>query len=360
MRYFYGTVGKAGLWTMVLVGIGAMAAGYGVTSARAETNAAPPSEEWNPTGQPTGDPWSQIEQFHNRMNQLFSDSFDHAGKAAFEVPNMDIKDLKDHYEVTMDMPGADKDKINIQVEGRVLSVSGERDTANATQKNSQVLRDERGEARFERVTTLPGPVKVDAVKTTFANGVLTIILPKDESKTASAPPPAPIHAPMPTAPQAWPGFPPDMGMGFNSDPMDEIEQFHNRMDRLFADTFSQSDLNSLLKQGAEGMAPSLDLRDEKDHYEVRMDMPGADKASVRVKIEGRNLLVTGQRTTTNDTSNNGQVLHSERSTAQFERSITLPGPVKASAVDAHYDNGVLTLRLPKDDAAETPTDVPVH
>jgi HSP20 family protein len=147
--------------------------------------AAQPTTQRTPDDTTSGDmttdnPWSQIEQFHNQMDQLFAQTFDQARRSAFSVPNIDLRDKKDHYEVVMDMPGAEKGTINVSVQGRILSVSGKRDLSDADKKDDRVLRDERGEASFERVVTLPGPVKAGAIGTTYTNGVLTINVPKPD------------------------------------------------------------------------------------------------------------------------------------------------------------------------------------
>ena len=107
-------------------------------------------------------------------------------------------------------------------------------------------------------------------------------------------------------------------------------------------------------------SPNFDLREEKDHYTVRADMPGADKATIKVSVEGRMLTISGQRTALSETRDGDAALRSERNLAQFVRTVQLPGPIKAAAVDAKYDNGVLTLTLPKADQASASVQVSVH
>jgi len=152
-------------------------------------------------------------------------------------------------------------------------------------------------------------------------------------------------------------LPPTLGMGGN--PWDELNILHQRMDQLFNDTSSRFPMESLALDSAIS-SPSLDIREEKDHYTVRADMPGADKASIKVNVEGRLLTISGQRSSVNETKDNDKVVRSERSMAQFVRSVELPGPVNAAAVEAKYDNGVLLLTLPKAAAAAAATSVPVH
>jgi HSP20 family protein len=142
-------------------------------------------------------------------------------------------------------------------------------------------------------------------------------------------------------------------------PWDQLNHLHQQMDQLFNDTFSQFPVDNSALIAAVS-SPNLDIREEKDHYTVRADMPGASKDSIKVNVEGRLLTIAGDRTTVNETKDNDKVVRSERSMAQFVRTVELPGPVKAESVDAKYDNGVLTLTLPKADQDTTGTAVPVH
>ena len=131
------------------------------------------------------------------------------------------------------------------------------------------------------------------------------------------------------------------------------------MDQLFNDTFSQFPADSAPLLSAVS-SPNLDIREEKDHYTVRVDMPGTDKGSIKVNVEGRLLTISGDRTTVNETKDDDKVVRTERSMAEFVRTVELPGPVKAASVEAKYDNGVLTLNLPKAEAASAGTTVPIH
>jgi HSP20 family protein len=143
-----------------------------------------------------------------------------------------------------------------------------------------------------------------------------------------------------------------------ANPWDQLNQLHQRMDQLFNNSLSQfpfdgSDLVTL-------SSPNFDLREETDHYTIHADMPGTDKSSIKVNVEGRLVTISGQRTALNETKNQDAVIRSERNMAEFIRTIELPGPVKASAVDAKYDNGVLTLTLPKAADANASTQVPIR
>jgi HSP20 family protein len=99
------------------------------------------------------------------------------------------------------------------------------------------------------------------------------------------------------------------------------------MDQMFNNALSQfpADDPAMISTLS---SPNLDVREEKDHYTIRADMPGADKSSIKVNVEGRLLTVSGERTSVNETKSNDKVVRSERSMAKFVRTIQLPGPAK--------------------------------
>lgn len=100
-------------------------------------------------------------------------------------------------------------------------------------------------------------------------------------------------------------------------------------------------------------SPDADLADEGHAYVIRFDVPGADKANINVKAEGRVLTVSGKTESVNEAKDKDRVIRSERRSGQFQRVITLPGPVKSDKIEAKCENGVLTITIPKaaDDSA---------
>lgn len=151
---------------------------------------------------------------------------------------------------------------------------------------------------------------------------------------------------------------PGVKAGSVTNPWDQLNLIRQRMDQLFNNSLSAFpfDAPDLLTMSS----PSFDLREEKDHYTIRADMPGTDKSSIKVNVEGRLVTISGQRTELSESKSKDAVIRSERNMAEFFRSIELPGPVKASDVDAKYENGVLTLTLPKAAEANASTQVHIH
>lgn len=93
------------------------------------------------------------------------------------VPFCDVKEKSDHYILNFDMPGLEKDNINVEVEGNRLIVSGER-KQDKEEKGERTRLMERQYTRFERILTLPTGVKSEDLEATYQSGVLSIALPK--------------------------------------------------------------------------------------------------------------------------------------------------------------------------------------
>lgn len=104
--------------------------------------------------------------------------------------------------------------------------------------------------------------------------------------------------------------------------------------------------------GADG--PGLfrtDVRDTGDAYLVEADLPGVKKEDIHVDIDGDRLTVSAQRGgTKEERARDGSYIRCERSCGSFSRSFDISG-VQAEGISAAYDNGVLTLTMPKKTAA---------
>ena len=94
------------------------------------------------------------------------------------VPKADIEDLKDHYEVTCDMPGYTKDEIQVTYENGILSLSAKReDTKETKDADRKFIRRERSFAGFQSQFAVSG-VKEEGIKASLKDGVLKVELPK--------------------------------------------------------------------------------------------------------------------------------------------------------------------------------------
>lgn len=139
------------------------------------------------------------------------------------------------------------------------------------------------------------------------------------------------------------------------DPFLEMRRMQQMMDRQFADAFGRfrqsPDFGGLVQGNL--FSPDMDLRDEDDNFVVRADIPGADKSDIKVEVDGNLLTISGERSETIQQQDaQGNFIRQERIAGSFHRAMTLPGPVKEDEVQARYENGVLTVTLPKAKADE--------
>lgn len=106
-----------------------------------------------------------------------------------------------------------------------------------------------------------------------------------------------------------------------------------------------------------------DITETQDEVLVTMDLPGLDKDQIRVSIrEDRYLRVSGERESQKivDGEKDGVAYHrSERQAGRFERVLELPSAVRQDGTKASYDNGVLTVRVPKAALSDQEVTVPV-
>ncbi len=99
---------------------------------------------------------------------------------------IDIVEKDKDFIVTADLPGMDKDKIDVMLEGgKILKISGTRHME-TTQTTPGVVRQERMEGKFERVIELPAECKSEGINASYTNGVLEITIPKMEPAKMAA------------------------------------------------------------------------------------------------------------------------------------------------------------------------------
>jgi len=132
----------------------------------------------------------------------------------------------------------------------------------------------------------------------------------------------------------------------NSNSYQDLARMRNQIQQLFNDLLSRFQKNSAAD--ALPQIPAIDLKEEQDRYVVTADVPGADESSLKVRLNGRQLTIAIKTESENvETDGNNKYQRRERFIGEFQRSLTLPGDVKKGAMKTEYDNGVLTVILPK-------------
>ncbi|MGH8273312.1 MAG: Hsp20/alpha crystallin family protein [Gammaproteobacteria bacterium] len=93
-------------------------------------------------------------------------------------------------------------------------------------------------------------------------------------------------------------------------------------------------------------APAVDVREEKEHYLIRADLPGVKPEDIEITLENGMLTVRGQRASETTTEESGWQRR-ERLSGNFYRRFSLPDSADAEQVSAKCDNGVLEVTIPK-------------
>ena len=134
------------------------------------------------------DPFKELSAIHERMNQLFDETFlpsrgsEAAPAAAMWSPAVDIYESGDDIVVKAEVPGIDKDDVAVEVKDGILTLRGERKFEKEVSEK-EYYRMERSYGTFTRSFTLPPTVDSDKIDAAFSQGVLKITLPKrEESK----------------------------------------------------------------------------------------------------------------------------------------------------------------------------------
>ncbi len=96
---------------------------------------------------------------------------------------------------------------------------------------------------------------------------------------------------------------------------------------------------------------AMDIYETPNSYEIEASVPGINPEDVDITLNNNVLTIRGETKTEEEKDDKNYHLR-ERRIGSFVRSITLPSSVNADAIEAHYDNGVLKLRLPKAEEAK--------
>jgi len=129
----------------------------------------------------TYDPLFSVRQLQDDINRLFSgwSTNDSSSVTADWVPNVDINEYEDKFQLYVDLPGIDRKDVDITLESGVLTITGERFAqAEKAEENIIRRRTERGNGRFYRRFILPESVDAEKVKATGRDGVLEVVIPK--------------------------------------------------------------------------------------------------------------------------------------------------------------------------------------
>jgi HSP20 family protein len=134
-----------------------------------------------------------------------------------------------------------------------------------------------------------------------------------------------------TEPDVWPSFP-------------HLSLWRNELDRLFDSPLTAPATNA--RQFLNGWLPAVSLYQDKDQLILRAELPGMKKEDIDISLENDVLTLSGERKEPEALAQ-VRAYRAERFLGNFQRTLTLPLAVDANKVQATYQDGILTVILPK-------------
>jgi HSP20 family protein len=132
------------------------------------------------------------------------------------------------------------------------------------------------------------------------------------------------------------------------DPVAEFNVLRREIDRVF-ESFRNSPANPL-RPGR--TYPLVNVSEDADVVTVEALAPGLRAESISVSVQRNQLTLSGEKPGLGDDVKRDQIYRNERGFGRFSRTLTLPSEVDANKVTAEYRNGLLTVTLPKSEAAK--------
>lgn len=134
----------------------------------------------------TASPWQVMRRMQEDMDRLFSEfvgpGAQHAGQVRHWAPSVDVSQTEGEWLIEADLPGVNKDHVDVQVRNHHLVIRAEireeKGPETETNQDRQYQRRERRYGRFERVLALPQNVDEEQIHCEFRDGVLKVHVPK--------------------------------------------------------------------------------------------------------------------------------------------------------------------------------------
>lgn len=102
------------------------------------------------------------------------------------APRVDVKEKDNAYEISAELPGVNKEDVEVTLHNGILSIKAETRREDKEEKDGQVIRQERRYGKFVRSFDLGPQVKDDNINARFENGILTLTAPKSEPEVPQA------------------------------------------------------------------------------------------------------------------------------------------------------------------------------
>jgi len=129
-------------------------------------------------------PFSLIRAVTEEMDRMFSGWGPSSGQGALQhwVPQMEMREKDGKLVITADVPGVDKKDVKVELANDIITIEGERKREHE-ENRGEWQRSERSYGHFFRSIHLPEGAKTDSARAEFQNGVLTVTIPIESTKT---------------------------------------------------------------------------------------------------------------------------------------------------------------------------------
>ena len=134
------------------------------------------------------------------------------------------------------------------------------------------------------------------------------------------------------------------------EPFSEMVSLRDAVNRLFEDSFIRPGGWPLPFDGGSLSVPA-DVIETKDNVVVKLSAPGVKPEDIDIAVVGDTLTIRGE-TKSEEQSEEGSYIRKERRFGAFQRTLSLPASVASDRARAEFENGVLTLTLPKAEEAK--------
>jgi HSP20 family protein len=134
------------------------------------------------------------------------------------------------------------------------------------------------------------------------------------------------------------------------EPFSEMVSLRDAVNRLFEDSFIRPGAWPLPFDGGNFSVPA-DVIETKDNIVVKMSAPGVKPEDIEISVVGDTLAIQGELKS-EEQFEEGSYIRKERRFGSFQRTFSLPASVASDKAKAEFENGVLTLTLPKAEEAK--------
>ncbi|AGP39569.1 Hsp20/alpha crystallin family protein [Sorangium cellulosum] len=125
------------------------------------------------------------------------------------------------------------------------------------------------------------------------------------------------------------------------------------------DPFAEMEPFARLRQPEAWFSPDIDLRETKDRFVCRADLPGVKESDIELSVSGRQLTISGKREEEREEREGERFYTYERAYGSFSRSFTLPEGADLDKIQAELKDGVLEIVVPKT-AGVQPKQIPLR